>query len=336
MASLLTEDNLLPSTDNMFKRLLDQVATPVSVFCAELNFVYVNESAQQLVQKPWTETIGRNLFDVFPEEPEREQIVREKFRECLAGKTTHMDAVAYEIELDGKRQLRFWQAVQKPFHDAEGNVTHIMQCIEDITDELEMHREKEAISQELDHRVKNMISVISATATIAGQSASSVPQFVEDFNARLRSMDRTYSRLNDNHWRGIELRALFEEEIQQFVRKRPEAYTLEGPDIQMSVKATKDAAMMIHEVATNAAKYGCFSETSGRLSVSWWLEGETLLLKWVETGVTDVVAPTHVGFGTQLFDMMADIEIERDFAPSGITIRATVSGKMINGVYHFG
>ena len=336
MESLLTEDHSLPGGENVFKRLLDQVATPVSVFTTDLNFVYVNESAQQLVQKPWTETIGRNLFDVFPEEPEREQIVREKFLGCLSGQTTRMDAVAYEVELDGKRQLRYWQAVQKPFYDAEGNVTHILQCMDDITDEIEMHREKEAISQELDHRVKNMISVISATATIAGQSASSVPQFVEDFNARLRSMDRTYSRLNDNHWRGIELRALFEEEIQQFMRKRPDAYKLDGPYVQMSVKATKDAAMMIHEAATNAAKYGCFSTPDGKLDVSWRLEGKTLIMEWVESGLTDVVAPTHIGFGTQLFDMMADIEMERDYKPTGVHIKATVNGQMIDGVYHFG
>lgn len=323
-----------PSADaDMFERMVGQFTTPVFLYSKHQEFVYANAAGLALVQKTWEEIAGRNLFEAFPDEPERIEAIRKKHLDCLAGKVTYMDALPYEIELDGERKLRYWQSVQEPFRSACGNITHVIQRIQDVTDQVELHRQRDAISKELDHRVKNLIAVVSATAMIAGQSATSVEQFTEDFNARLRAMDRTYSRLNDTNWRGMALRDLLVQELRQFRKVSSRAHKLDGPDLRLSIQLTKDVAMLTHEMVTNAAKFGCFSTPDGHLDVRWELKEDHIQVVWQESGLKGVVAPTRQGFGRQLFEMMPYIEAKQTFNPTGLHVVAKLYGTMTDGEF---
>lgn len=319
-----------------FRKVIDTSTMPIMLLDRDLRYVYANDAYVETVATEREKLLGNDVFDVFPEEPKRVAWVRGKFIDVFDGKITRLNAEPYEIELaDGTRKILHWLTVQEPVFDENGDVTHMLQRIEDVSDRMELERQKDIISKELDHRVKNLLAVISATALISGQTATSLPQFIEDFGDRLRAMDRTYSRLNDNNWTGMDLRDLVIEELNQFQNPDDGQCQLEGDAIQLSIKSTKDAAMLLHELATNAAKYGCFSVPHGKLSVKWWVEDNSLNVKWVESGMTGIKTPEHTGFGTNLFDMMPNVHVERTYRDEGLSIHIKVPGAIALGQFQF-
>lgn len=316
--------------------VFDRSTLPIMVLDRDFRFVYANETYAKTVDTEREALLGAHVFDLFPEEPQRQSLVEDRFQQCFAGKVTRLDAIPYEIELaDGEKKLLHWQTVQEPIRDESGNIKYMMQRIEDVSDKMELERQKDIISKELDHRVKNLLSVISATATIAGQSATSLPQFIEDFSARLRAMDRTYSRLSQTNWTGMDIRTLVEEELEQFRNIDKSRCHIEGPSIILSIKSTKDASMMLHEMATNAAKYGCFSVPEGRLRLSWKVENNHFKFSWIETGLKDLQPPEKTGFGTTLFSLMPNLKVTRDFKPEGLSVTISVPGKIALGQFEF-
>ena len=306
----------------------DQWLQPMMVLDREFCFVFANRAYQRIMGKTWKEMEGRYFFDVFYHAPKKKVEVEATFRETFDGELTHLAEQPYELEQpDGSIHVRTWQWVQKPFFNADGQVTHIVQRCEDVTDRVELMRQNEIMSNELAHRIKNMFSVIMATARISGSLADDLEGFIDEFNDRLVSMSRVYSSLTTNDWYGLPLRHILKEEIEAAVHRDTSRYSLSGPDITLSLKSTKDGALIIHELASNAKKYGCFSQPEGRLDVRWYLEDEHLVVEWEESGLTDVKPPSRKGFGSILFHMLPNLKVTRDFRETGlmVTVRSPIS-----------
>ncbi|KCZ51556.1 sensor histidine kinase [Hyphomonas pacifica] len=306
----------------------DQWIQPLMVLDREFRFVYANRAYLRIMGKAWKDLNARYFFDVFYHEPKKRAEVEEAFRSTFDGELTYLAEHPYELEHpDGSIHVRTWQWVQKPFRGAEGIVTHIVQRCEDVTDRVELKRQNEIMSNELAHRIKNMFSVIMATARISGSVASDLDGFIDEFNDRLVSMSRVYSKLTTNDWYGLPLRHLLEEEIRAVTRRDDSRYCLSGPDITLSLKSTKDGALIIHELASNASKYGCFSQPDGRLDVTWYIEDEHLVVVWEESDLTGVRPPSRKGFGSILFHMLPNLKVTRDFRDTGLvlTVRSPIS-----------
>lgn len=276
-----------------------------------------------------------------------ERVVGTHYREIVEITGSGRDAIgaaieqttSFEVEhaisrLEGE-PISDFRLSGKPFFDQFGVLQGYRGVAEDVTQRIALRKQRDAISDELDHRVKNLLAVISATASIAGQSATSLPNFVEDFNARLRSIDRTYRRLNESDWTGLPLHTLLDQELKQFSSLSSRSYTFDGPKIKLSTKATKDAALLIHEMATNAAKHGCFSVEGGHLDISWVINEESFEFRWIETGLTGLLPPERTGFGTALFEMMPNIKLSREFAPTGVIIDLSIPVQTVMGVTDF-
>ena len=318
------------------KTAFDQSTLPMMMLDRELRFVYANDTYIRTVSTPRNALLGNYVFDLFPEEAERQMMVEKIFRQCLEGEVTRLEAIPYEIDVgDGQKKLLHWLTVQEPIYDKCGKVQFMLQRIEDVSDKKELERQRDIISKELDHRVKNLLTVISATATIAGQSASSLPQFIEDFGDRLRAMDRTYSRLSQTNWTGMNIRSLVDEELEQFRNVGKSRCQIEGTDLVLSIKSTKDASMLLHEMVTNAAKYGCFSVPEGRLHISWTVEDGHFKFKWIETGMKDLEPPEKTGFGTTLFTLMPNLDVTRELRPEGLYLEISISGQIALGQFDF-
>ena len=317
---------LLDTLPNLaFASVADRWALPLVVYDSELRFVYANKAYLEVTNTVWEQIDGQFIFDIFPEIPERRAPVEALMRRALAGETTSLDAVPYEIVMpDGSRELRVWQAVQDPYRDAQGRVTHIIQRADDITAQVELKRQNAFMHNELAHWVRNMFSVVMATSRISGATADNIETFVDDFNERLVSMSRIYTSLNDNDWRGLSLRKVASDELEGLLGRGSNRYTLRGNDIMLTVKASKDAALIIHELAANARKFGCFSVPDGHLTFEWYMEGRILHAHWTETGVPGVRPPTRSGFGSQLFEMFPKIKATRTFAADGVKVKAEV------------
>ncbi|MEM7729346.1 MAG: HWE histidine kinase domain-containing protein [Pseudomonadota bacterium] len=311
-----------------WKRLLDGMSLPVMILDRDFRFRYFNDAYLETVHRDGDNLLGEYVFDAFPETPERIESVLGPWRRTLEGETTTLDALPFHVELeDGHVEELFWQATQDPIRDESGAIIGLIQRTQDITERYKLQQRNEAIGHELSHRVKNIMAVVSSVARITGRNAGDVKTFVLDFTARLNAMSRTNDLLSIADWRGLEVSEILADELSPYQDGEEDAFSLSGPAVRLSVDASKDLSMVCHELATNAAKYGCLGQPGGRLDIVWTKTGDTLELAWRESCPHTVTPSDSVGFGTRLFDMLPYVTVQRDFTPSGLHLTIRMDGE---------
>lgn len=184
--------------------------------------------------------------------------------------------------------------------------------------------QKMLISQ-LDHRVKNSLALMQAVVERSQVSARSIGDFVNSLGGRIRSMARTQSKLSAGRWQGLSLAGLIRDELAPYRTAGSEQ--LHGPEVKLKASAAQAISMVVHELATNAAKYGALSRSEGRVHVRWNVVqgagGEDLLaLTWREEGGPQTVPPERDGFGTSTIRNLLHYELGGDvvlrFEPAGV------------------
>ena len=161
---------------------------------------------------------------------------------------------------------------------------------------------------ELDHRVKNTIANIQALVLQTSRSAESLTGFVEGLDGRIQSMAKAHSLLSQSRWEGVSITRLLNEELEAYVGT-PTGVQLGGVDMLLTPKSALSLSLAIHELATNAAKYGALTKPDGRVSVTWRANDDgTVELTWVESGGPPVAPPTRRGFGSTLIERALAME----------------------------
>lgn len=183
-------------------------------------------------------------------------------------------------------------------------------------------QQEQLLMAELDHRVKNTLANIQSLVSHTSRSASSLVAFTEGLNRRIRSMSRAHSLLTQSRWEGVSLEALIREELRAYEAEHPN-FVLEGPPLLLAPKTALALSLAIHELATNAAKYGAFSVSSGRIDVTWRFGiNDELNLLWLESGGPLVKTPDRRGFGSTLIERALAIETGgrsvMTFEPAGV------------------
>lgn len=310
-----------------FRSILDAAAIPVVVYDRDLRFAFANKAFCRAVLKNWEDLEGRRVGDLFPESPERMEGVRSLFESAFRGETSNPVVQVYRIPGPESGMLeRHWRWVVTPLFGADGLVTHVVQSGEDVTEEVTLRAQKDLIAQELEHRVRNTLAMVGSLAFLTGQHTPSVEAFVDTFTDRLEAMSRNLFMISDNHWRGLPLRTILESELAQAVSAGDPRVSLSGPELILSVRSTKWAALLAHELVTNATRYGCFSVAGGKLDVSWQIDDGTFIIDWVETGRKGTGTPERRGFGTQMLELMPNVTAERTFRDEGLSLKITVAG----------
>jgi two-component sensor histidine kinase/CheY-like chemotaxis protein len=161
---------------------------------------------------------------------------------------------------------------------------------------------------ELDHRVKNTIANIQALVLRTSRSAESLTVFVQGLDGRIRSMAKSHSLLSQSRWEGVSIDRLLREELDAYATEQMK-FELSGVNVMLTPKSALSLSLAIHELATNAAKFGAFSEPQGRVAVRWILTADGGIdLSWSEMGGPLVKTPTRVGFGTTLIERALAME----------------------------
>lgn len=199
----------------------------------------------------------------------------------------------------------------------------------DITERKELEEQREAVAHELDHRIKNVISVVSALVSLTAKGATSVADFSDSLQARLRSLAATQSFLARGKGAGVDLEALLCAELAQY--RAPDGVNLhiEGPTIRLRASAVQPLALAIHELATNSAKYGAFSEPGGRVTLIKTIPptsgARQFAIEWQEAGGPKTRRPARQGFGTLLIQQMIERvfhgSVLYDYRPEGLVCR---------------
>jgi PAS domain S-box-containing protein len=206
---------------------------------------------------------------------------------------------------------------------AERRVTGFVGTLADITERKEREEREHLLMREINHRAKNMLSVVDA---IAHQTAAKTPEdFVERFSERIQALSANQDLLIRNEWHGVAAEDLVRAQLAPFADLIGSRIVVRGPKLRLNAASAQAIGLALHELTTNAGKYGALSKNTGRLDVGWWTEGETFAMSWTERDGPQVSPPQRRGFGTVVMQEMAERsvggKVVLDYAPSGVTWR---------------
>lgn len=258
-----------------------------------------NEGATRIFGYRADEMIGQSITRLIPMELlDEEDHILTRIRS--GERVEHFDTV--RVTKDGRR-IDVSLSVS-PVRDKSGKLIGAAKMARDISERKQTEKLQQLLIGELNHRVKNTLATVQAIAGQTIRQARSPSDFVASFNGRLQALARTHTMLTDNTWRGADLLYLMKDQI-LLGEDDDERIVYSGPSVVLQPQVALHLAMVLHELATNARKYGALSVPDGRLTVDWVVRtgsDRKLDLSWRETGGPAVTAPTTRGFGMTVIE----------------------------------
>lgn len=206
--------------------------------------------------------------------------------------------------------------------EVEGH-TFVVASIIDISERLQREEQIRMLLREVNHRSKNMLGVVQSIARHT--AASDGAEFALRFSERVRALGASQDLLISSDWRGAEMSQLVRSQLGHYKDLIGTRILLHGPAIRISAPAAQTIGMAMHELATNAGKYGALSNATGSISVDWSVVDGRLLMTWAERAGPPVVPPTRSGFGMTVIEALTKMglsaEVHLDFPPAGLTWR---------------
>jgi PAS domain S-box-containing protein len=272
-----------------------------------------------------------SLYDLYrlymPGEMER---IREAAQATLARGEHYFEAEYRAHRPDGA--VRWMLARAEIVATPTGRPGSAIGVVMDITDRKDSEERLKLLAREVDHRANNLLAVVQSTIQLS--QAETMQALKEVLLGRVAALGRAHQLLSEARWEGADLRRLVEEELLAFSLGAAARVTIRGDETALPPAAAQAIAMGLHELATNAAKYGSLSAPEGRVEVSWSREGRgPLIIRWVESGGPAVKPPTRRGLGaTMLARALAGPlkgETRLDWRPEGLVCELELPGAAV-------
>ena len=216
-----------------------------------------------------------------------------------------------------------WFGARKEVTFRDGKLVSGLVAVRDITAAKSAEARINFLMGEVSHRSKNLMAVATTIARMTANSPEE-KRFAKGFTDRLSSLAINQDALIANDWHHVPIAALIDFQLRPFVGSKADAITTSGPDLGLTPHACQAIGMALHELATNAAKYGALSAEGGRIAVEWALTdgSDAFRISWQETGGPPVKAPEQTGFGHKVIKSMAetaiDAKVDVTYAPEGL------------------
>jgi PAS domain S-box-containing protein len=233
-----------------------------------------------------------------------------------------------EIHCRRKDGTEFWAAVfVNPVRDETGSVVQHFASLVDLSKHKQAQAEAMTLIEELNHRVKNTLSTVQSIVWQAFRNSSDAEVIREGIEARLFALSRSHDLLARENWKSAGLVDVVNAALEPFgVAGRAERIVITGEDIRLPPKVILALGIALHELATNAVKYGAFSNAAGSILIAWTIEpkpeGDRLMLRWQEKDGPPVALPSRKGFGSQVIERGLSHELEGsthlDYEPEGV------------------
>ena len=212
-----------------------------------------------------------------------------------------------------------------------GQPTFLMGIVQDVTHERREEEQRHHLMAELDHRVKNVLAAVQALAQQTAKRTTSLDSFLTTFSGRLKSMASANELLTAARWRGAAIDHLASAELGAIA---PGQTRWEGPELFLTPRAANALSLALHELATNAVKFGALSVETGHVDVRWKTRrAGGFELSWTESGGPTVASPIRRGFGATLLDQVTPRElngdIQVDYRPAGVTVRISAGAQAV-------
>ncbi len=316
------EDRLQIAHDT-FRNLIDRSPFGTYLVDADFRMIQISEGAIKGFHgvKP---LIGRDFSEVihaiWPEEVAQDIVSR--FRHTLATGDPHKaQLIERRAEVDATEAYD-WKIERVILPDGRpGVVCHFY----DFSEKQRQEEHIKLLMGEVNHRAKNMLSLVQA---IARRTVTTQPEdFIARFGQRISALSAGQDLLVKSEWRAVQLAELVRSQLAHFGDDHEARITISGPPVKITAAGSQTLGLALHELATNAAKYGSLSNAIGRVNIGWHLQpgdaGQTqFVMSWIESGGPTVVPPTRRGFGSTIIDGMLRMSLgcdaHIDFHPTGL------------------
>jgi len=274
-----------------------------------------NKGAERVFGYTAEEAIGQPITIVIPEDrhdEERQILTRIRRGERIERYETlrrrkHGSLIAVSLTVS-------------PVRDAEGKIVGASKIARDITEQRRSQEQIATLAREAEHRSKNLLATVQAAVHL---SQSETPEGLKRaIEGRIQALANVHSLFVKSRWIGAELSTIAKQELTPYMQKNETRVSIEGPEVLLEPNTAQAIAVTLHELATNAAKYGALSATEGQIEVKWSHTADgRLILRWTETGGPPVKTPTHEGFGGRVIKGMIEQLKGRtrfDWRPEGL------------------
>ncbi|MEM9734502.1 MAG: chemotaxis protein CheB [Pseudomonadota bacterium] len=266
----------------------------------DMKYVRLNEQLASINGVPVEKHIGATVRDIIPAVADQtEALIQQVFESGKPILNVRVEgSTLFEPDIQ-----RVWDADWTPFFVGDA-VTGVSVTVRDVTDLVTTTVTLQKLMRELEHRVKNMLANVTALINQARREAKHDKEVYEKLTRRIHGLAKTHALLTAEEWSAARIIDIIGPETADVYGQR--RVELKGPDLRVNAQATLSLGMAMHEMATNAAKYGAFSTEDGMVSITWSRvndsEGDRLIIKWVERGGPPVEEPGRTGFGSQLIE----------------------------------
>lgn len=310
----------MPDTEaKLLREILDAQLELVCRFRRDGTIVYANKAYADSIGATGALLAGRSLWD-FVSPHDRAHVEAQ-----IGGLTPDNPKVQVENRFETVAGTRWtlWRNVALEFDD-NGQWLVAQSSGFDITERKQLEEQRELLLDELNHRVRNTLMVVQGMAQQSFKGDNVPREQLASFNARLHALAAAHTALSDDNWTGASLTRIVREGL--LIAGHTERASFAGPDLTLRPGAAVALVLVLHELATNAVKYGALSNPFGQIAVEWWRDPQDCLnLVWVESGGPTVAPPSRTGFGTRLIrsSITGPLggEVQLDYAPGGLTCR---------------
>jgi two-component sensor histidine kinase len=288
------------------EKIIDSLREALIVLDWELRVKHANKPFYDTFKANPTETEGRLIYEIGNHQWDIPKL-RILLEEILPAQQSFDDfEVEHEFEQIGRRTMLL--NARRLDH-----LNLILLAIEDITDRKQAQERQQTLTSELSHRVKNVISLIDSLATQTLTRSRSLTQFGDAFHGRLRAVARAHGELFASQWRAADFQNLALSTLEGCAIDMSRV-KIEGEPLRLSPYQAMAVNLTLHELCTNAIKYGALSTESGRISINWSIENHgrerKVRLLWREEGGPPAKTPRRKGYGTQLIETLVPYELQ--------------------------
>ncbi len=301
----------------------EHAAIGISEIAPDGGFLRVNEAICAITGYSREELLSSKLFRyTHPDDADPD---REGFRKQVVGELEFYSVEKRFVRKDGRV---IWLSVRSsPVRDANNRLLYLVRVVQDITERKAAEQRQKLLMDELNHRVKNTLATVQSLASQTARGAHTPAAFRERFEGRLIALSKAHDQLTSHHWESADLRELLSGSLAPYAGVGPERVVLRGEDVVLRPRAVLTLAMAVHELTTNAAKYGALSVPGGRIEIHWQPirdadDRPVLRIEWQEQGGPSVVVPEQRSFGSKLIEGSIAAELggtaRLAFEPTGL------------------
>ena len=299
------------------------------VLNAKFEFVSANAAYLQMVGKSLDDLLGAYVFDAFPETEDRIDHMLGVFQDALAGKDAKISEIPFRIAQGGTVKEQWWTAHHSAVGADQPEGPYLVQFGENVTEAVKMREMRAALMSEMQHRIGNLFTMVNAIARQTGRSVSTIPDFLDEFEARMGSLADLNRDLRGALDGTASIASVLESQLAVYAADARDRITIDGPPYALSLLQSQAVSMAVHELATNSMKYGAIGQPNSTVAIAWHVfPDQGCVLRWIESGITHCETTGRPGFGTTLLTTIVPNQLDghatRSFGNESFTYELTI------------